>query len=647
MKDLCEEHNSATLIICRYIQDLHFIRKIRNAIKGRVVIASDDPRVHDAAVRLGWINTVTWTEGKETLYSVSSDVINYLNKVNQFLKDAANGQDIIPKELFFWICHAEGGMTTQRIQDSLLLIRSYLGVFDDYRINGVFLICNQASIWEDNVLKQVARSRNIEVKIIGELSLKVLFSKASSLFKYFLRDFLNILCVIRVKLKRFIKYYPVKKFKDEIDFQLCSGSNEHIENIVPIMKALKKRNYRPIALCWNAPDGANKVRKEGLDVEELENYISGSIIWSSFFNLHIERNKFKIKLKELILDRQFYYMGVHLAKMLLPSMHYFMQVDLPQRYRLDAALKKYFTLHSPVAIKLWGGGKIIEGDLVLKNIDAKKKPLLMYWFWIALNNPYDSFSQQINLFLSSGIGQEKYLNKYGVSSNRIRNIGMNRYDHLSDFIEKHSPSQSREYLGLPQGFSFYILYDSNYIVRGYLTAAEQIQVLNSLLSFSKQSPEIALMIKPHPAHHGGILEQYLKYYPLKNAFLINKDMLPYHAINASNLVITKCSTLGLEAMIFKRPIVSVILDGETHWKVYGKAVEYLTDTSELCKLLGALSRDIAFRNRWSTNALDRQDVFLRENFHKDNRLVSDIAADEIEHSLKGREPYSNLKYPIC
>lgn len=636
MKELNKDSNSTTLIICRHIQDLPFINKIRNMIKGRVVIASDDLRVHEAAVKLSWVDNVIWTERKDTLYTVANDVINYLGKVNEFLKDVGNGQDIAPKELFFWICQAEGGMTTQRIQDSMLLIRSYLGIFDDYRINATFLICNPASIWEDDVLKYVARSRNIEVKVIGEFSLKVLFSRAFILLKYVLRDFLNILCIVRVKLKGIIKYHPVVEFKDEIVFQLCSSSDKHVENIVPIMKALKRKNYRPVALCWNAARGANNVRKEGLNAEELENYVPGSVIWRSFFNLHIERNKLEIKLKELLLDRQFSYMGVHLAKILLPSLHYFMQVDLPQRYRLDAALKEYFSLHSPAAVKLWGGGTMIEGDLVLKNIDTQKKPLLMYWFGIALDTPYDSFGQQIDLFLSSSVGHQEYLSKHGVSGDRIRNIGMNRYDHLSGFIEKHSPLQSREYLGLSPEFLLYVLYESNYIVRGYLTAAEQMQVLSSLLSFAKQNPKIALMIKPHPAHRRGMLEQYLRYCSLKNVFLLDKDMLPYHAINASDMVITKCSTLGLEAMIFKRPVVSVILDGETHWMVYGKAVEYLTDTSELHKLLDTLSRDINLRNRWSRDAINRQDIFLREYFYRGNTSASDIAADEIELYLKGK-----------
>ena len=636
LKELSKDSNSAVLIICRDIQDLPFVHKIRNAIKGRVVIASDDLRVHEAAARLSWIDNFIWTEKKDALYSVANDVINYLDKVNEFLKDVGNGQDIVPKELFFWICQAEGGMTTQRIQDALLLIRSYLGIFDGYRINSIFLIRNQASIWEDDVLKHVARSRNIEVKVIGGLSLKVLFRKAFILLKYFLRDFLNILSIVRVKLNGIIKYHPAGEFKGAIAFQLCSSADKHIENIVPIMKALKRKNYRPVALCWNAAGGANKVRKEGLNAEELENYVPISIIWSSFFNFHIMRNKLKIKLQQLLLDPQFSYMGVHLAKILLPFVHYFMQVDLPQRYRLDAALKKYFSLHLPAAIKLWGGGQMVEGDLVLKNIDTKKKPLLMYWFWIVIDNPYDSFSRQIDLFLSSGIDHEEYLGKHGVSSNRIRNIGMNRYDHLSDFIVKHSPSQSREYLGLSTEFLLHILYDSNYIVRGYLTAAEQMQVLSSLLSFAKQNPKVALMIKPHPAHRKGMLEQYLKYRSLKNIFLISKDMLPYHAINASDMVITKCSTLGLESMIFKRPVVSVILDGETHWMVYGKAVEYLADTAELHKLLDNLSRDINFRNRWSRDAINKQDIFLREHFYRGNTPASDIAADEIELSLKGR-----------
>ena len=76
LKELSKDSNSAVLIICRDIQDLPFVHKIRNAIKGRVVIASDDLRVHEAAARLSWIDNFIWTEKKDALYSVANDVIN-------------------------------------------------------------------------------------------------------------------------------------------------------------------------------------------------------------------------------------------------------------------------------------------------------------------------------------------------------------------------------------------------------------------------------------------------------------------------------------------------------------------------------------------------------------------------------------------
>ena len=60
--------------------------------------------------------------------------------------------------------------------------------------------------------------------------------------------------------------------------------------------------------------------------------------------------------------------------------------------------------------------------------------------------------------------------------------------------------QSRAYLKFLQDYQYYILFDSSYTLRGYLTIQEQSLVTTSLLNFAQEHPSVALMIKPHPAH---------------------------------------------------------------------------------------------------------------------------------------------------
>jgi CDP-glycerol glycerophosphotransferase (TagB/SpsB family) len=201
-----------------------------------------------------------------------------------------------------------------------------------------------------------------------------------------------------------------------------------------------------------------------------------------------------------------------------------------------------------------------------------------------------------------------------VPSDRIMPVGLSRYDHLPSFREDFSPSQSRAYLKVPEDYQYYILFDSSYTLRGYLTIREQSQVTTSLLRFAQAHPEVALLIKPHPGHFSGWLESLIDYYSLSNVFLLNKNMLPYHALNAADLLITKFSTIGLEAMLFKKPVVSILLDGEERLRMYGDAVERADTVDALDGILGMLVSDADRRTDWEEKQKKNQESFLKSYF---------------------------------
>ena len=128
--------------------------------------------------------------------------------------------------------------------------------------------------------------------------------------------------------------------------------------------------------------------------------------------------------------------------------------------------------------------------------------------------------------LASGDSQIKYLERLGVPARRIVSVGLSRYDHLADFQKDYSPSQSRSHLKIPQNFQNYILFDASYPLRGYVTIQELSLVTNALLNFVREHPSVALMIKPHPAHRPGWLEDLVDYFSLKNIYLLDKIWSP-------------------------------------------------------------------------------------------------------------------------
>jgi len=86
-------------------------------------------------------------------------------------------------------------------------------------------------------------------------------------------------------------------------------------------------------------------------------------------------------------------------------------------------------------------------------------------------------------------------------------------------------------------------------------------------------------------------------------------MLPFHALNAADLLITKLSTIALEAMLFKRPVVSILLDGGGRFRIYGDAVECADSVEALHEILSMMVGDARRRAAWVQNQLKNQGRF--------------------------------------
>lgn len=632
MEELILQSKKTILIVCRSINEIHFLSHIKPQPEYCYIIASDDIRVQKIVNEYPWVNEVCWIEQMESFFNVASDVIAFVDIINQWLESLGDDKQGISSELLFWIKHAEGGMTTQRIQDLLLLIRSYLHLFESNNITDLINLSHPGMQWEDDVLIETALSRNVDVKMIGSKRPGVLIGKIMALFNVYAREPYFILYFLRAKLYSFFRLQKENTEK-EIVFQLCSSANKHSENIIPLMEALKNKMCNPKALCWRAAGGANKVRRAGLQAEELEQYVPVSDIWTGLHKIRQTWKKTKKHSPEFISNHRLQYLSVPLGKLLWPSVKFFFMAELAQRYRLSHAIRNYFDRHSPLCIKLWGGGKLIEGDLVVKYWKEKEnKPTFINWFWTFFNDPYDS-GENITTFLAVGNSQKNYLEQRGVPADKIVLTGLPRYDSLLNFREHISKEQSFVELGIPSTYSTYILYDSSNVLRGYLSISEQMKTSEFLLDFTRRHPDMALIIKPHPGYNSGLLDFLIDSYSLQNVFLIDKKMLPYHAFNVADVLITKFSTIGIEAMFFKTPVISLILDEEERFRIYEDAANYITTIENLNKTLTELINDTNKRIQWNAECIEKQKLFLNRFFYKLNQKTANLAADAIENII--------------
>lgn len=621
---MCNSNKNNILIICRDLQSVRRLSSFNPQAHSRYILASDDPRVHEAVKEYPWIDEICWIEKMESFYNVADDMIHLTEAVNQWLKSLADDKHGFSAELLFFTRHVEGGMTTQRIQDLLLLIRSYHFLLNTYKITSVIVISQPGMGWEDDVLIETTRSRDINVQLIGHYSFGVLIKKVGSFLKIYARVAYYLFSIIRFNLRNRFKSKKTERIDKEIIFQLCSSAYKHVENIIPLMKTLRHRGYNPVALCWHSnarytkEPGVDQVRREGLQAEELEKWCSFSDMWRSIIAVFWTWKKAKRKKSEFLTHKDLYYLSVPLGVLLWPSVRFFIIVELPQSYRLRQALKKYFKKHDPLAIKPWGGLALKEGYFAWKSLNIKQRPLIFHYAVgvFMIDWPYQMLDNPVDLLFVPGEINKRVVEKTKfVPSGKIEICGQAKYEGIDDFKKKYNCTQSRSYLRMPSNFSMYILFDSGMVLRGFMSSREQAVTLNALLKFASTHPSVALIVKPHPSHHEGIVEDMIRYSKdSKNVFLINKNMLPYHALNSADVLITKFSTLGIEAMLFNCPVIFCILNNKQHFKIYEGAADYIDRIENLEDLLIKLVNDDNFRCKWHNEHIQKQKDFLARYF---------------------------------
>ncbi len=643
------KYSKNILIICRDTNSARKLGRFQHHPECYYILASDDPRVHKVGKGYSWIKEISWLEKTESFYAVAHDVLKYLEIINKWLFTLANENRGFSSELLFWVRQCEGGMTTQRIQDLLLLIRSYLYLFNFYNIKRIVLFANRQTLWEDSILIEVARSRNIAIDVKGCIFINMLFSNIRQYIEIIGRTAYYIFNFLRVRLYKSTMENNTNSNKT-IVFQLCSSAKKHVFNIMPIMKGLKDKGYKTIALCWSLTERYTKdnsfqqIRAKELNAVNLENSAPLSSVFRALLGVIYTWKLAKLKFRNFISIQSLNYKGVQLASSLWPSIRFFILAELIPRYIFNVAIKNYLQHYNPVAIKIWGEGVLMEGHFLLKNLSLRNKPLIFYWIWVPGDSPYDSPNENIDLYLASGEWHYKHFEKRGIPCIKIAKTRMTQFNNIKDFLRNNKPEQSFIKLGINKTFSRYILYDNGYILRGYLSINEQVSTLNSLLNFARNHPTCALLIKPHPNHKKGFLERQIKHIKhnmdLENIYLFNSNSSTYDILNICDILITKYSTLGIEAMFFQKPVISVILDKEERWKIFEGAADYFYDLKEMSYILNRIAEDDIFYKKWRTDHLIRQKSFLKSVIgdvdHDDVLDSSEIIAVTLDQYLTNR-----------
>lgn len=201
----------------------------------------------------------------------------------------------------------------------------------------------------------------------------------------------------------------------------------------------------------------------------------------------------------------------------------------------------------------------------------------------------------------------------GVDRSSIVVTGNPAFDALSQ-ISQIQPEPNRHQLGLDHRFT--ILWASQHL-------PDSARILDELLSIARTHPEWQLIVRPHPSEETLNCEQAAR----AGGNVCIALSHPIHELIAiSNLVVTQFSTVGLEAALADRDLITVNLNGRPEMLPYSQLGLALS-VDDLSRLLPAITEIAACES--TREALRRSRRQLPAPGH---------AADNVVELLRGLVP---------
>lgn len=598
---------STHLVVCPRAGGLRWLARVVRDSADTVVVASDDPEVQAFARHhsLRW----TWLEDLEYFLVVADEVKEVTDDINDWLARLSDPERGVPKRVLFWTKHVEGGYTIQRVQDILLLIRTFRRMFEEIKPDRMTVVRGWLGRWEALVLGACADVSGVPVGFVGSRRPAAVAGRIRDAMNLWLRTPYMMAIWAWVRLKNLGRQRP--KQPAGVLIQVCDSAPKHVEYAIRLLAALRAQGADVAALCWRATRGARRFRSLGFRADDVEWWVSPREIVQGLL-----RARYTLKMArqgrtafERLPGLTRY--GVALGPLLWPSIEFFLRSELPWRYHLMSGTTRYFRSCAPRIMRFW---TIIFPQAVItyNSIEESKRPLVFHapGFPYGRPDPYGHRIIPVDLELALSEEHKEMLLAGSQPPAAVVTVGHDRWGMVAHFRDHHSVAESRALLGLPPDSTLRILYDPGYVIRGYRSAREQVSVTETLLDLARRDPRIFLIIKPHPSHRRGILEAQIGSGRPANLLVVDSSTLPHHCINAADVLITKDSTLGMEAFYLDRPLISVVLDGKRKFSMFGDGAEYVFSTEALQSLVLSLVEPERLRT-WTEERLSKAKEHLK------------------------------------
>ena len=559
----------------------------------------------------------------KSFFKVAKDVKKVISEIDNFFLSL---KCKLPKEILVWGLHIEGGLTGQKIQDYLLLIEQGVDLARNLEPSEILIIANPEFIYEDKIMIMSLRSLGISVKrkryFTDELYAKLFLH---------LRSFGKLLwLLLKITLFKFSSASQ-RRVPDTIAqdqpisvFQICSDSNAHLRITSHMADRFLELGIKPVLLTWLIGNvrGSIVLRDHELrskfTIYEQEQFINWTDIFKvPFVLLNLLIGYFRA-IKKL---RPIAYHGVIINDIFRPLIFNSLIYRAPTNFLFYKSLLRFLDDFPINFFKPWGGDVLCEGRISIELLRKKilKARVFNYWIGVSFDNdPYASCDDKLkpDLFLAKNLHERNIaLKNYGYKDDQVY-----VFDGLiknNDDVElgKDKIEKFRKKNLIKSHYDVYVAVDPGCNLLGYQTLNEQVELLSVIRDAALCSPNVCYVIKPHPAYKiHDLLNHYNYFLNFDNIKLVDSEADSFEWIIASDIVISKYSTILLEAAMLSRPTIAAILDGESRFKIFGDMSDVHYDVNSLLNFLTTTVADKSMYENWRNLRIRIQGDILRSDY---------------------------------
>ena len=591
------------------------------------LFASNDESVKNILEKIFLFNTI-YLESKISSIKQHEIAINFIKKLNKSIEIAykkINFNNDIPQNILFISNHIEGGDVNQRIHDIFMYENIYNNILKNENIEKLIFITGKKYYWEDIVFEKVANNIGIRVDFYNNYKIFYLYDNFIFKIKFILKTLHRLFITIKILIVDNYKCSKISLVKNNILFlQLCSDAEKHFMVIKELGECLNKSRYQELIIGWKA----SKAKKElgNLNFINLESLLSINDIFKSIYKVFIFK-KFilkEIKKEYLNLPSEQNFINYTELSVILRSHFY---NDLSDRIRLFFAMNKLNNLYTPVAIRPWT--RILYEAVVLYEVFKKNKNIKYFWqpsTDYLYDGPKIEYLVPADIIFACSEGHKDKLISNGITAENIFLVGNPWNSRINKFLKNNDKNYSLNLYKIKSKYKLIVFFDPSYVCVHY-TIKEQLDALYSLLELCSKFNDLCLIIKPHIGYNGNYLEEIVNKMKLSNVIFVSKYESPFHALNCSDVIVTKFSNLVLEAMLFKKPSICLLFDNNEQYKIYGENCDYIYDVNSLKNIFIKIFNDDKFFYNWRNKLLNNHIYFLERHLNVYEKNSSEVIVD--------------------